>query len=504
MIDNKLLVPKRAIFNIIGALCTNPQYVSNIDYSLNINDFEEQFYKIIYTSINNIAINNFNVGKITPKDVDDYLSDNEQAYNLFKINDGLQYINDAIEQTNIETFEINYKLLKKFTLLRDFNSNGFDILDIYNPYDTSDNIKMENFKNYELNDIVNKINQKLLNVKNNWSLSEQYKSYEASHNIDTLLDRLSQAPDFGVPFFNGYYNAVFRGMRFGKLMLKSAGTGVGKTRTALLDIVSVSISETYDIQRNIWVKNSNKVYPTTFISTELEIQELQTCLLAIISGVSEEKILKSNYDTDTFERIKKAIDILKISPISLHWIDDFSIGDIEQIIEKDILTKQSQFIFFDYLQITPKLSRTIQEEYKLGLREDQILQNFSSRLKGMAQKYNVFISTATQLNANSNDRTQRDASAIRGGRAVVDKVDFAIQMYRASKEDLSKVSEITDTLPVKPNFMHIIYKNRSGRNNLIIWTYLDSSNMREKVLFVTDVNNELIADIKPMTINLSN
>ena len=73
-------------------------------------------------------------------------------------------------------------------------------------------------------------------------------------------------------------------------------------------------------------------------------------------------------------------------------------------------------MFFDYLQITPKLSRTIQEEYGMGLREDQIMLNFTSRLKRMAEVYNVYISTATQLNRNSNDREARDASAIRGGK----------------------------------------------------------------------------------------
>ena len=54
----------------------------------------------------------------------------------------------------------------------------------------------------------------------------------------------------------------------------------------------------------------------------------------------------------------------------------------------------------------------------MGLREDQIMGNFSSRLKAIAERYNVYVSTATQLNRNSNDREARDASAIRGGKII--------------------------------------------------------------------------------------
>lgn len=253
------------------------------------------------------------------------------------------------------------------------------------------------------------------------------------------------------------------------------------------DIVSISASHIFDLETMSW-KENGEVYSSCFISTELDKQELQTCLLAVISGVSETVIKRGNFTQNIYDRVSRAIEILRESPISLHYIDDFSISDIEQIIEKDIIEKNAKFIFFDYLQITPKLSRTIQEEFGLGLREDQIMLNFSTRLKNIAVRYNIFLATSTQLNRTSSDRSLRDTSALRGGASVADKADFGIQMYKVQEEDLKNIKPFLDRGFDKPNFQHVIYKNRSGLNNLIIWSQLDQSNMHERVLFVTDTN----------------
>ena len=256
---------------------------------------------------------------------------------------------------------------------------------------------------------------------------------------------------------------------------------------ALKDIVSVSASHIFDLETMSWKENGD-VYASCFISTELDKQELQTCLISIISGISETVVKQGRFTQNIYDRVHRAIEILKKAPIKLHYIEDFSIGDIEQIIEKDIIESNVKFVWFDYLMITPKLSRTIQEEFGLGLREDQILLNFSTRLKNIAVRYNIFLATATQLNRTSSDRGLRDSSAIRGGNAQIDKADHAIQMYKVQEEDMKKIKPFLDRGFDKPNFQHVIYKNRSGINNLIIWSQLDQSNMSERILFITDTN----------------
>lgn len=505
MINNSLLTPKRAIYNLLGSLCKNPKLLLEDEIKLEVKDFEEKIYKILFSSINNIIINNIMVGEITAVDIDNYLASQVQLYKIYEENNGFNFISSAIENANVNLFNNNYEIVKKFSLLRDFNNMGFSVTEIYNPESvdleaqTKQAQKLEKMK---LQDIVDYFNLKLINIKNTWNVDGGHKSYQISDGLDTLLQDLQTTPDYGHPFLNGYYNTIFRGMRYGKLMIKSAGTGVGKTRTALSDIASISASHIYNLDTNQYEPNG-ETYASTFISTELDKQELQTCLIAIISGVSETVIKQGGYTESMYNRIKQAIEILKESPITLHYINDFSIADIEQIIEKDILEKNTKFVFFDYLQITPKLSRTIQEEYGMGLREDQILLNFSSRLKGIAERYNVYIATATQLNRNSKEMDNRDATSIRGGSAVIDKADHAVQLYKVTKKDLDMIEPLLKRGFGQPNFMHIIYKNRSGENNIIVWTRINHGNMREQVLFCTNMEYEIL-DIKPMRIEFNN
>lgn len=502
MLENSLLTPKRAIYNAIGAICKKPSLLTMDGINLVINDFEEDFYKIVFGAVNNIIIDKPTISHVTEVDVDNYLADNSKAYKIYEDNNGFSFISSAIKNSNVELFENNYAWIKKYSLLRDFNTYGFDVTEIYNPQHFDMKFQQEQIAKLEkmdLSNIIEHFTLKMIKIKNDWNISGNHHSYEISEGLDTLLEKLKESPDYGYPFMNKYYNAVFRGMRFGKLMIKSAGTGVGKTRTALTDIASVACDELFDLDTMTWKKNGD-CYSACFISTELALDEIQTCLLAIISGVSEDVIKHSQYSPEVLKRIQHAIEVLKRAPISLHYIDDFSIADIEQIVEKDILEKDVKFVWFDYIQITPKLTRTIQQEYGMGLREDQVLQNFSARLKNIATKYNIFICTATQLNRNSGDRTQRDATSIRGGSAVIDKCDHALQLYKVTQQDLSAIETITNRTRLTPNFMHIVYKNRSGRNNLIIWTIMNHGNMREKLCFITDGDYNLITDINPLDI----
>lgn len=343
------LIPKRHIFNALGCLCKKPKLILNEDYIINKEDFGETFYQLIYGVINNAVVNNPNIDKITPVDIDNMLAESVQGYKIFEANDGFNFISSAIDNANLELFNENYQSIKKYSLLRDCIEQGLDIKEVYD-YESTDLTRqatqLEALKNMTVGDIVDRCVAKVMTIQNKWSLSENKKSYDADYEIDTLIERLRRKEEMGYPFANGFYNTIFGGMKFKKLIIRSAGTGVGKTRMALADMVQVAAVEIFDIAKGEWVKNPNPL-PTSLISTELEIQELQTCLMAIISGVNENIIKSGNYTPDVLDRLHKAIDVIKRSSLNLHYIDDFSISDIELIIKKDILDKNIRFCWFD-------------------------------------------------------------------------------------------------------------------------------------------------------------
>ena len=139
--------------------------------------------------------------------------------------------------------------------------------------------------------------------------------------------------------------------------------------------------------------------PTLFISTELDLQEVQTMALAFISGVNEEHILKAKCDFNEKERVKEAAKILSESPLFIETIPDFSLKDIENIIKRNIRLNHTQYIFFDYIHTSMKILEEISRRSGgVSLREDNILFLLSVKLKDICTEFGVFILTSTQLN----------------------------------------------------------------------------------------------------------
>jgi replicative DNA helicase len=219
--------------------------------------------------------------------------------------------------------------------------------------------------------------------------------------------------------------------------------------------------------------------------------------------VNEEVIKKGKYSDAIKERLKRGIEIIKNSPLYCVYIDDFSINDIEGIIEQYIIEENVEYVAFDYIQMTAKLARSMQSAFGSNLREDQILVQFSAAMKILANKYDIFIESSTQLNRNHKDDTQKDTNSLRGGSATADKVDHGILSFRATAKDHENLKHILENNQFrKPNFSHWVYKNRSGRTALIIWTVMDLGTMREDVCFITDNDFNLIIDIEPLDIEM--
>lgn len=501
----KHLNPTRSIYSVIGALCVNPRILRDPEVHLEKDDFLQNLHQIIFTAINNITYSGTEVSQITEVDIDNYLAPHHKLYKIWDEDKGMDYVRKCINHSNLETFQFNYEQVKKYALLRDYLSSGIDISEIFDFMSMDLKIHAEGIEKVEkmkLEEMVDFFALKMTSLRNKWSISKNSKNFTAGDDLDNLLEELNADPEFGYPFQNGLYNAIFRGMRPGKFMLRSATTGGGKTRQSLADMCTISCSELWDFETRSW-RSAGEVRPTLFISTELEKRELQSVMLAFITGVSEGVIKDGNYSDNILKRLQYGIEMLKKAPIYAVYVDDFSIGDIEGIIEQYVVEKGIEYVAFDYIQMTPKLARSMNSAFGTALREDQILVQFSAAMKTLANKYQIYIISSTQLNRNSKDFENRDTQSLRGGAATADKVDHGVMSFRATNKDHENLKHILETGQFrKPNFSHWVYKNRSGRNNLVIWTEMDMGTMRETALFVTDTDFNLILDIKLMEVTL--
>jgi replicative DNA helicase len=286
---------------------------------------------------------------------------------------------------------------------------------------------------------------------------------------------------------------VTRGARLKKFYLRSAPTGVGKSRTMIADACYIACNEIYD-ERFGWIHNGTKE-PTLYIATEQEKSEIQTMMLAFLSCVNEEHILNGQYINDEEERVRKAAQILMDSPLYIEELPDFSLKDIEDRIKKNIRDHDVKFIFHDYIHTSLKILEEItRRSGGVKLREDNILFMLSIRLKDICNQYGVFIMSATQLNGSYVDSETPDQNLLRGAKAIADKIDYGSILLTVTDDDLVSLENILSTnIFERPTIKMSIYKNRRGRyKGVFLWCKADLGVCRIKPMFCTTYNYEMV------------
>jgi replicative DNA helicase len=234
-----------------------------------------------------------------------------------------------------------------------------------------------------------------------------------------LFDRLEKYPDVGVPMYGPLVNTVTRGARLRKLYLRSAPSGYGKTRSMVADVCQFGCNMIYDDYFG-WIKNGT-AQPTMYITTEQELEEIQTMMIAFLSGVNEDHILNNRYEGDEKERVKKAIEVLKESKIKVVELPDFSLADVEAIIKASIRTDGTKYVVFDYIMSSLKILGEIAGRAGgVKLREDNILFMLSRRLKDIANEYGVFVLSGTQLSGDWREAEVPDQNLLRGAKSIAD------------------------------------------------------------------------------------
>ena len=315
------------------------------------------------------------------------------------------------------------------SLLRAYDNYGIDVSFIYDPDNILDvkkkQMQEDMLDNLTILNIAEKIERKVEAIKFDYASVANVNSYQAGDEIFELLEDLKKYPDVGVPLYGPLINTVTRGARLKKFYLRSAPTGVGKTRSMIADACYIGCNKVYDEYFG-WI-STGMAQPTVYITTEQELTEIQTMMLAFLANVDEEHIMNGKYEGDEEERIITAANILKSSPLYIEVLPDFSLEDIEDVIKKNIRDHDVRYVFHDYIHTSLKiLAEITQRAGGIKLREDNILFMLSIRLKDLANKYSVFIMSATQLNSDYQESETPDQNLLRGAKSIADWTKFYI------------------------------------------------------------------------------
>lgn len=335
-----------AIMQVIGCVYNNPQLLEITDkYSVVDEDFSDQFHKIVFGAI--YKIHELGAKKITLESLSDFLSARPKHEAVFKQNKGEEWVLKIAENANLSTFDYYYSRLKKFSLLRAYDNCGINVTDIYdvdNLLDTKKKqLQEEQLDNSTLEQIADKIDAKIDSIRLQYVDDDFGEAVQAGEGIFDLIDKFKEHPEVGVPLYGPLVNTVTRGARLKKFYLRSAATGIGKTRSMIADCCYIGCDKIYDDNFG-WI-GSGPSEPVLFITTEQELEEIQTMMLAFLSNVNEEHILNGEYVGDEEERILQAAKILKESPVYVEELPDFSLKDVENKIKKNIREHEVKYVF---------------------------------------------------------------------------------------------------------------------------------------------------------------
>lgn len=481
-----------AVVQVIGSILNNPNLLeSNGKYFYGEQDFVNNFHRVVFGA----AYNLFTMGtnNITTNDIENYLENRPESKNIYKAGRGATWIAEAKQNAELANFDYYYSRMKKMTLMRGYEACGMNMRWLYDPDEIFDEKKKKAQEDYldslSLQEIADLIDCKVENVKAEFIDNATDEAALIGETVFDILEGLKEKPEIGMTLYGDYVNNLHRGARLGKFYLRSAPSGVGKTRTMIADACTVGADEIYDPNKKEWVKTYD-AQPVLYISTELDTEEVTTMCLAFLSGVNENHILMNEYEFGEYDRVLYAARLLQRSPIYIEEMPDFSIKSVENVIKRSIRTKGVQYCFFDYLHSSLGILREISRASGgTKLREDNILFLFSVALKDIANNFNIFILSSTQLNMTWKTDDIPDQNLLRGSKAIADRVDWGSILLDVTQEDREALENLIPQTPhqIMPNVKLSVYKNRRGSyNKMYLWMYADKGTCRFDGLFATD------------------
>lgn len=491
------LVDKRAYLNIIGCLLQDPSLIDNIDKPLDRTDFNtEKFYELLFVAIYNLHIQG--AQSIDEFSIDSYLSNYKDQYKIFQDNNGLEYLVNAKEMASIDNYTYNYHRLRKYSLLRYYEKKGLDTRFIFdstlveNSAAENEQIKFDNYTEQDIVEMVESIF--VINPNMKYCTNSLTTDVQAAEGMMELINGYLEVPDVGLPLCNEGLNTISRGARKGCLFMRSAPSGGGKSRMLAGDACKFSVPYFYDVKSKKWIYTGLSE-PTLYITTEMEIGEIQSLLIAAVSKVDEDHIINGTYKRGEYERVKKATEYIHSAPLYIVHIPDFSIEDIKNIVKKYHREYGVENFVFDYIHTSLRLMTEINTKSRMGLKEHQLLLIFATELKTLAQQLDIFIFTASQLNREAVNAQYKDQTLLAGATALANKLDVGIISIRPSKAEIKRIEPVLKKMIGKPmpDMCHWCYKVRKGKlTKIIVWTKSDFGTMTEQALFVTDYDFNLI------------
>ena len=178
------------------------QLLFSPQYPLNRSDFSPvPLHKVIFNAIVKMAQEGCN--SLTIVEIDNYLQSHPEQLEIATDNNFMEFVETTKELSSTENYEAYYKSIRKFSLLRDLKSQGFDITDYYDEAkdETDECAKLEK---YSIQDILNDVELKGVKLRNKYDVNYVRDEIRAGEDVEDRLSAFEEQPAFGALLQSGY------------------------------------------------------------------------------------------------------------------------------------------------------------------------------------------------------------------------------------------------------------------------------------------------------------
>lgn len=347
---------------VLGCLMKKPALLTEY-HDIKREDFGHKLSKIIFTNLSNMYQNGMT--SFEPMEVDLDLANNEVVYTYYQQNGGLDFVKDCYEVSRPENFDYYYNRLKKLSLLRVLRKNNYDISDFFREsFDTTreENEVIERFDEATVDSILCSVEAKFNEVKANFVNGGKH-SGDAADGLKELVQDLKRSPEIGPELCGDLFSTACRGARNGTFFLRSASSNTGKSRLAAFDACKIAFPIHWSHKKRSFVRDVDyegklkDPKKTLVITTEMSKDEIQTIVLAYLSGVNEFHILTGQYEIGEEKRVMYAVQLIEKyrEYFYIDEIGDPNLTNVEAMIKKYATIDEVEYVFYDYLFTSPSL-----------------------------------------------------------------------------------------------------------------------------------------------------
>ena len=465
----------------------------------------EQFHKVLYVAINNLV--HEGAQEITEIEIENIVKNHPVQMEILQDNNYLDFIANVKELCVLENYGLYYNTVRKLSLLREMQEDGFDIKEFYDELQDEAG-QVANLEKWSIQDILNRVELKSAQLRSKYDVKYVRTESWAGEDTEELIQMFEETPAFGAHLVSPYLTQLWAGWCRGHLLMNSAPSGVGKTKMAIADLCNVCCSEIWDDTAQDFVPNLNRQGPGLFIHTELNNKtEMRPQFLACIAGVELKHITQGRLTPEEKNRVRKAGEILLRDKILIPDMPDFTAKSIERKIKECVEGYGMQYMVFDYVQLNSALSFEYKQNTSVQAREDLVLKSLVTELKRMAETYDVGILTMSQLNGTEKNTVFPDEGCLSGAKSLLQKLDGGcitlpvIDRQKEYKKAEAFIQKRGFGKHVMPNCVSYAYKCRFGEyddQKIKIWRYFDRGRMRNIDFVCTNQYDELVNIPKPV------